>query len=214
MPDEASRPIPIAFLCGVAGTGLPPVHGPKAPIRLRPWSPLGALLAVALIGFVVDQACKAWAFSPLLGLTRPREIAPGLVAGVLATNDGAMANLAGGRQMTAVICALNALGLFLLAIWSAYQRPMRWQWHDAVFGGLLSAGMLGNAADRLALGYVRDFLVAAPLPRWIFNLADVFIVLGTLLLLGSWAASRLRNSTEAQGDPDRPQALPTAIAGA
>jgi lipoprotein signal peptidase len=214
MPDETSRPIPTESGCGVTGTGVLPVHGPKAPIRLRPRSPLGALLVVALIGFIGDQACKAWAFAPPVGLSQPREIAPGLVAGILATNDGAMANLAGGRPMTAVVCALNALGLFVLATWSAYQRPMLWQWHDAVFGGLLSAGMLGNAADRLAFGYVRDFLVAAPLPHWIFNLADVFIVLGTLLLLGSWAASRLRRSTEAQGDPDRPQALPTAIAGA
>src|SRR5947209_1434941 len=62
--------------------------------------------------------------------------------------------------------------------------------HDAVFIGLLSAGMLGNSADRLVLGYVRDFLVATPFPTLIFNLADVLIVLGFVLLLGSWALSR------------------------
>jgi hypothetical protein len=45
--------------------------------------------------------------------------------------------------------------------------------------------MLGNTADRLTLGFVRYFLVAACWPSWIFNLADVLVVVGALLLLGS-----------------------------
>jgi signal peptidase II len=116
---------------------------------------------------------------------------------VLARNDGAVANLAGGRAMTARLCALN--GLIMLGAFSWFfrcsKRPRR---HDPVFVGLLYAGMLGNSIDRLALGYVRDFLVITPWPVLIFNLADVFIVLGFLLLLGSWALSRLERSGTAR----------------
>src|SRR5262249_2414328 len=149
---------------------------------VRPLAPLGIVLAVAVAGFTADQASKALAFAWPPGTVRPREIAPGLVTGVLATNDGAMANLAGGRPMTAALLATHALALFALAVWSASHRRAFRSWADALFCGLLSAGMLGNAADRLALGHVRDFLAAAPLPGWTFNLADVFIVLGALAL--------------------------------
>lgn len=46
---------------------------------------------------------------------------------------------------------------------------------------LILAGALSNIFDRLILGYARDFIAVF----WgnIFNLADIFIVLGVLLLL-------------------------------
>jgi signal peptidase II len=59
----------------------------------------------------------------------------------------------------------------------------RWGIFDALAGGLLLGGILGNQYDRLALGYVRDFLVLAKRPYQVFNSGDVFMVLGGLLLL-------------------------------
>ncbi|MGC1722997.1 MAG: signal peptidase II [Isosphaeraceae bacterium] len=56
---------------------------------------------------------------------------------------------------------------------------------DATAGGLLLAGALGNQMDRLALGYVRDYVMLGIRPTDIFNTADMFMVLGALLLLGS-----------------------------
>jgi lipoprotein signal peptidase len=50
---------------------------------------------------------------------------------------------------------------------------------------LLLAGALGNQVDRLALGYVRDYVMLGIRPTDIFNTADMFMVLGALLLLGS-----------------------------
>jgi lipoprotein signal peptidase len=93
--------------------------------------------------------------------------------------------------LTALICALNGLMVLVAAGWWSYPYAGRWRRHDAVFVGLLSAGVLGNSIDRLGLGHVRDFLVAGPWPSLIFNLADVFIVFGFLLLLVSWIGSRL-----------------------
>ncbi len=45
---------------------------------------------------------------------------------------------------------------------------------------LLFAGAFSNIGERILLGYVRDYLVFL---NGIFNLADIFIIIGILLLL-------------------------------
>ena len=47
---------------------------------------------------------------------------------------------------------------------------------------LISAGAVGNGIDRAFNGYVVDFLKFEFVNFAIFNLADVFIVSGTILL--------------------------------
>ena len=51
--------------------------------------------------------------------------------------------------------------------------------------GFLMGGIIGNLADRLLFGYVRDFLnfyiIGYDFP--IFNIADIFIVLGVFILI-------------------------------
>jgi lipoprotein signal peptidase len=39
--------------------------------------------------------------------------------------------------------------------------------------------------DRLVLGYVRDYLILGIRPNDIFNTADLFMLVGALLLMGS-----------------------------
>jgi signal peptidase II len=56
--------------------------------------------------------------------------------------------------------------------------------------GLQLGGAVGNLADRLRLGHVTDFIDFGP---WIFNLADVAIILGALILAGvMWQESKNR----------------------
>jgi signal peptidase II len=54
--------------------------------------------------------------------------------------------------------------------------------------GLQLGGAIGNLADRLRLGHVTDFIDFGP---WVFNLADVAIILGALILSGvMWQESK------------------------
>jgi signal peptidase II len=54
--------------------------------------------------------------------------------------------------------------------------------------GLQLGGAVGNLTDRLRLGHVTDFIDFGP---WIFNLADVAIILGALILAGvMWQESK------------------------
>jgi lipoprotein signal peptidase len=145
------------------------------------------MIVIALMGFILDQATKTWAFAtPSV-----------LVTEVLARNEGTVANLGSDYPMTSTICAVNGLSVLGMMAWWFHRRPDRWRWHEAVFVGILSAGILGNSVDRLALGCVRDFLSTTLYPNLIFNLADLFIVLGFLLSVGSWAVSRLGRSNAA-----------------
>ena len=56
--------------------------------------------------------------------------------------------------------------------------------------GLQLGGAVGNLVDRLRLGHVTDFIDFGP---WIFNLADVAIIFGALILAGvMWQESKNR----------------------
>ncbi|MGE3818102.1 MAG: signal peptidase II [Isosphaeraceae bacterium] len=146
---------------------------PALPARTSPDA-----LVLAAIGLTLDQASKAWAWSPSPNLDAVAELVPGLLSVVPAANDGALANLAGGSPWTSTLCALASLTL-------AAMTP-RWAPNgggSSIGAGLLAAGLVGNAGDRLALGFVRDFLTSPQIPQWSFNLADLFLLLGAVAML-------------------------------
>ena len=61
--------------------------------------------------------------------------------------------------------------------------------------GLVIGGSVSNLLDRVRLGYVTDFLDFRYWPA--FNLADSFIVIGVLVLLGALDARRARAAPDA-----------------
>ena len=68
--------------------------------------------------------------------------------------------------------------------------------------GLVIGGSVSNLLDRVRLGYVTDFLDLRYWPA--FNLADSFIVIGVLMLLGALVL--------AEHEPRRPRAVRDATA--
>jgi lipoprotein signal peptidase len=180
------------------GENKPRSRHSKTSSRFRLGSPLFALVLVAVVGLVVDQASKAWAFVTARSSVGPRELAPGLVTGILALNDGVMANLGGGCPLTAKAAGWLGLCEFVVfAFWARWRRA-DCPFYETASGGILAAGILGNAADRLVLGHVRDFLVITSRPAWIFNVADVFIVLGAIMVLGQSLGPRISRSIGAR----------------
>lgn len=47
---------------------------------------------------------------------------------------------------------------------------------------LIIAGAIGNLIDRVKMGYVVDFFDFRFIWNYVFNIADIFVVIGTLLL--------------------------------
>jgi len=125
-------------------------------------------------------------------------VLPGdLVDFKLVLNPGAVFGIGAHQRWFFIVFTLGALSAVLLVFGRATGRRDHFG-HLAL--GLVLAGGLGNLYDRLAFGRVRDFLHLLPgrhLPRdwtwprtnnpelfpWVFNVADLQLLLGMLLLL-------------------------------
>ena len=88
--------------------------------------------------------------------------------------ETALGLISGSRRM---LVALTAGGVLLFGLY--LMRRVR-NGLPPWIAGLLIAGAMSNLIDRLFVGYVRDFIA---LPGVIVNLADVFLVAGTIALL-------------------------------
>ena len=83
------------------------------------------------------------------------------------------------------ISLLSIISIFVFILLLKYVLSEKLNNFKVFYYGLLFAGIIGNLIDRLALGYVTDFLnfyiFSYDYP--VFNLADIFIVVGVLLCL-------------------------------
>jgi signal peptidase II len=156
--------------------------------QVRFWGPFtGFGLAAAVIALMLDQAAKLWllftydlaekgavAVTPFfdLVLVWNKGISYGLFQ-----QDGAFGQWA--------LLALKLVAVVLLWVWMA-RVDSRW---SAVSLGLIVGGAIGNAIDRLAYGAVADFAhfhvttATWSFSWYVFNLADVAIVVGVVGLL-------------------------------
>ena len=142
---------------------------------------LAILAAVALCVYLVDQIAKVLVVSNLYE-GQQLEVLGQLLQFHFVKNAGAAFSIGSGSTWIFSIVAVGVLGF---VIWYAPRiRSVAW----AVLFGLLLGGLLGNLTDRLfrepgfGVGHVVDFLQIPLLPA-IFNLADVGIVAGVVLLL-------------------------------
>jgi signal peptidase II len=168
--------------------------------------------ALALAVLAGDLALKWWSFNnvagqPVIiprdtsthaGLIPPHQgirVVPGVLSLKLTLNQGAVFGLGAGGRWFFVLVTLIAVVVITMMFWRS--PPDRRWLHTAL--ALILAGALGNLYDRLVHGVVRDMLYLFPgatLPfgwewpngsgevyPWIFNLADVALVGGVLMIL-------------------------------
>lgn len=87
------------------------------------------------------------------------------------TNTGAAFGLLTGFNWLFVLISFLVIGLIIY-----YKNEIK------SFGlAVLMGGVVGNLVDRIVFGHVRDFIVIFGWPA--FNLADLFNVLGVLIIL-------------------------------
>ena len=133
------------------------------------------LLGAALLG--ADQWVKAWVVGHLqVGETT--SLFPGFLELMRVHNYGAAwSSFSGARWL---LIALTAAGMCAIAwlLVKIVRHPLG-QWSLAILLG----GGIGNLIDRVRLGYVVDMLDTMFMDFPVFNVADVFVVCGTVCAL-------------------------------
>lgn len=147
-------------------------------------------LALSVLIVAVDQASKLVA-SKMLTLHIPVEVVPYLNL-TLVHNPGAAFSLfseMGGWQRWVLLAVTFVVCVFL---YSWLRRLDRSETMSSAAIALVIGGAVGNAFDRLAYGYVVDFIdVYYGKYHWpVFNVADAAITVGVLALVLAAARSR------------------------
>jgi signal peptidase II len=137
----------------------------------RAWSLAGAVCGLV---FLADQAAKAAIEAHLVPGQYEEVLGP--LELTLSHNRGVAFGLAGGAGAKLVLVTALALGVIGYLFSRNPQRPGMW-----IAVGLLAGGAIGNLADRIRADAVTDFIAVGSWPA--FNLADVSITVGVLLLV-------------------------------
>lgn len=165
---------------------------------------LTILLCAALVG--IDQVLKYLAVQYLAPVGAAPFI-PGFIEFRYTENTGAAFNLLSGHQgiLIAITGVALLFGLFILL----FRRPKNKLEYISIL--MIVAGGIGNLVDRIANGFVVDYLRFLFVEFAIFNFADCLVVIGFILLVIAIfrAESRAKKKREAeeaaaegQGDED------------
>ncbi|CEO13155.1 lipoprotein signal peptidase [[Clostridium] sordellii] len=92
-------------------------------------------------------------------------------------NRGAAFGMFQNNQIIFIVVAIVAcvFGLYYL-----YKKDLNILGKSAII--LIISGALGNLIDRIRLGFVVDYFDFRVIWDYVFNVADVFVVVGTILL--------------------------------
>lgn len=138
------------------------------------------LSCIAFLCFVADQGSKYWAKGSLaFGLAEIRGVFFGLFSFRYVENRGAAFGILPGARWVFLCITL----FVLIAVCLLVARSKRHGILQLCATGLLVGGALGNAYDRLAFHYVTDFIATTFIDFPVFNLADVFVSFGSVLLV-------------------------------
>jgi len=137
----------------------------------RAWALAGVVCGLV---FAADQAAKAAVEAHLVPGQYEEVLGP--LELTLSHNRGVAFGFAGGAGLKLVLVTALALGVIGFLFSRNPRRPGMW-----LAVGLLAGGAIGNLADRLRADAVTDFIAVGDWPN--FNLADVSITLGVLLLV-------------------------------
>ncbi|HYD16250.1 MAG TPA: signal peptidase II [Hyphomicrobium sp.] len=149
------------------------------------WGPYSSLaLKIAAVTFIVDQAHKWWMLLGYKIAEKGRVTITPFFDLVFVKNTGISYSLFDGstyswQLVLALFSVVASLGLWIWLAVAGTGRLMAWAL------GLIMGGALANGLDRLLIGGVADFFSfhAFGFYWYVFNIADVAIVVGVAALL-------------------------------
>jgi len=144
---------------------------------------------VAFFCLAADQFMKSWARHHLTpGSIQP--FIPGILQFNLTTNTGGAFGI--GRDLSWLMTTLAVLLTIAIISWIAKRQRSQFPPHatESIGLALVLGGALGNLCDRFTVGRVTDFIEFACFSFPVFNIADMAIDLGIVLIACDYYAKR------------------------
>ena len=112
-----------------------------------------------------------------------KEIIHGFISFIYIHNSGAAWGIFSGRPVFLIIISIIVIALFIafyvLRLRKFKDKISLWL---SVSLGFIAGGCFGNLIDRIAFGYVRDFINFDFMNFPVFNVADICLTVGIILL--------------------------------
>lgn len=128
-------------------------------------------------------ALDQWSKSLYVGVAEGTTVAtliPGVLDFTLVHNTGAAWGMLGDWTNVFIVIALIVLAIIAFIV---FVRGERTDTFSVIALSFLFAGGLGNAVDRYLNGYVIDFINFKLIDFPVFNVADMAITIGVIMLL-------------------------------
>ena len=140
------------------------------------------ICVLIVIGSVLlDQLTKLWAFRALAP-NGSFELIKGVFRFTYIENDGAAFGMLDDHRW--IFMLLSTVGIAALAVYLWRFAPKSMLAKLSI--SFIIGGGIGNMIDRIRLGFVIDFLDFCAFPnlwKWVFNVADSFVCVGTGMLI-------------------------------
>lgn len=152
-------------------------------------------LIIATIIVIIDQVLKI-VIDNILSINESIQVIPNVFYITKVYNTGAAWSLFEGSGILLIIIAIVAFFLLL-----KYQNYFMENKRNTLAFALIYGGLVGNLIDRVIYGYVIDYLhiyiINYSFP--VFNLADIAIVIGFLLVIIAIIKGEENDSSKQRG---------------
>ncbi|MBQ3021259.1 MAG: signal peptidase II [Bacilli bacterium] len=149
---------------------------------------------IALTIFIIDQVSKS-ILSTYLKLNESIEVIKNFFYLKYINNTGASWGILKDSRILLIIISFIAIIILLRYMYNFKRTKM-----NTLGFGFLLGGILGNLSDRILFGYVKDFfdfyIFKYDFP--VFNIADIFIVLGVIILIISILRGEDKNGSSSK----------------
>ena len=153
------------------------------------------MIVAILFGVFLDQISK-YLVVIYMELGESVDIIPGVFRFTYIHNKGAaFGSMSDSRWLFMILSTVAIAAILVFIFW---KKPESKLMLSALL--MICSGGIGNMIDRIRLGYVIDFLDFCAFPnlwKWIFNVADSFVVIGAGMLI-LWMILDLIKDTKAQ----------------
>ena len=155
------------------------------------------MLEILLAGgaIILDRISKLWCLGSLKQMPGMKmDVIPGIVEFRYVENRGAAFSILSGRTgLLTVVTALIIAGLIFYLVKYGRTESLLVR----ILLSLIIGGALGNFIDRIVYGFVIDFINPTFIRFAVFNVADIFVTCGAILLV--FAVLFLRPSKKQNG---------------